>query len=87
MLPVTESLDIGEMVIVYSIPLGSVPNGVEASEKSVSASEGSRDTLRFHKGELNPPSVSSSRPRLLLDIVSEILLLIISLSVLNYRDT
>ncbi|KAG7164606.1 hypothetical protein Hamer_G004991 [Homarus americanus] len=52
-----------------------VPNGVEASENSVSASEVSRETLRVHSGELSPPNVSSSRPRLLRDIVSEILLL------------
>lgn len=56
------------------LTLGSVPNGVEASENSVSASEVSRETLRVHSGEVSPPNVSSSRPRLLRDIVSEILL-------------
>lgn len=77
-LPVIETLDAGKITTVYSIPLGRVPNGVEDSEKSVSASEGSRETLRFQRGELNPPSVSSSRPWLLRDMVSEILLLIVS---------
>lgn len=75
----------GKITTVYSIPLGSVPNGVDASEKRVSASEGSRETLRFQRGELNPPRVSSSRPRLLRDIVSEILLLIITHPGLNFK--
>ena len=58
----------------YCVPLGNVLNGVEASENNVSASEVSRDTLRVQRGELRPPNVSSSLPRLLRDIVSDILL-------------
>lgn len=62
------------MVVSYCVPLGSVPNweAEEGSENRVSASEGSRDTLRFQRGEPMPPIPSSSLPRLLLDIVSEI---------------
>lgn len=56
------------------LTLGNVLNGVEASENNVSASEVSRDTLRVQRGELRPPNVSSSLPRLLRDIVSDILL-------------
>lgn len=61
------------MVVAYCVPLGRVPNweAEEGSENRVSASEGSRDTLRFQSGDPMPPSPSSSLPRLFLDIVSE----------------